>query len=58
MVFPLIQLAVVITFPLVYPINSGVRTGPGKRLEAVESPGNLLNSNNRVSRIYVVRNVC
>ena len=27
MIFPLIQLAVVTTFPLVNPINSGVRTG-------------------------------
>ena len=56
MIFPLIQLAVVTTFLLVNPINSGVRTGPGKRLEVVESPGNLLNSNNRVS--YVIRNIC
>ena len=30
----------------------------GKRIELLESFGNLFNSNNNVFRIYVVRNVC
>ena len=30
----------------------------GKRLQVLESPGNLLDSSNNVFRIYVVRNVC
>ena len=29
---------------------------PGKRLQVLESPGNLLNSSNKVYRIFAVRN--
>ena len=31
---------------------------PGKRLQLLESPGNLLKSSSKVFRIYVTQNLC